>query len=89
MDCHCVAVWTEAQATLFNPEYIKAIQAGSASSAEALAETFRNTYGLNVMKPDAIRDELWDELYDTYVEDKYDPGVQSFLNRKILLPCRK
>jgi cobaltochelatase CobN len=72
------AVWTEAQATLFNPEYIKAIQQGSASSAEKLAETFRNTYGWNVMKPDAIKDELWDEIYDTYVDDKYDLGVQDF-----------
>jgi cobaltochelatase CobN len=72
------AVWTEAQATLFNPEYIKAIQQGSASSAEKLAETFRNTYGWNVMKPDAIKDEMWDEIYDTYVDDKYELGVQNF-----------
>jgi cobaltochelatase CobN len=72
------AVWTEAQATLFNPEYIKAMQQGSASSAETLAETFRNTYGWNVMKPDAIKDELWDEIYDTYVDDKYELGVRDF-----------
>ena len=76
------AVWTEAQATLFNPEYIKALQQGSASSAETLAETFRNTYGWNVMKPDAIKDELWDEIYDTYVEDKYDLGVQQFFEKE-------
>ena len=72
------AVWTEAQATLFNPEYIKAMQQGSASSAETLAETFRNTYGWNVMKPEAIKDELWDEIYDTYVDDQYDLGIQDF-----------
>jgi cobaltochelatase CobN len=76
------AVWTEAQATLFNPEYIKALQAGSASSAETLAETFRNTYGWNVMKPDAIKDELWDEIYDTYIDDKYDLGVQDFFENE-------
>jgi cobaltochelatase CobN len=76
------AVWTEAQATLFNPEYIKALQRGSASSAETLAETFRNTYGWNVMKPDAIKDELWDEIYRTYVEDKYELGVQQFFERE-------
>ena len=76
------AVWTEARATLFNPEYIKALQEGSASSAETLAETFRNTYGWNVMKPDAIKDELWDEIYDTYVDDKYDLGVQDFFENE-------
>lgn len=76
------AVWTEAQATLFNPEYIKALQSGSASSAETLAETFRNTYGWNVMKPDAIKDELWDEIYSTYVDDKYELGLQQFFERE-------
>jgi cobaltochelatase CobN len=75
-------VWTEAQATLFNPEYIKALQQGSASSAETLAETFRNTYGWNVMKPDAIKDELWDEIHSTYVDDKYDLGVKQFFERE-------
>ena len=34
---------------------------GGASSAEHFAETFRNTYGWNVMKPAAIDDALWDE----------------------------
>lgn len=76
------AVWTEAQATLFNPEYIRALQQGSASSAETLAETFRNTYGWNVMKPDVIKDELWDEIYATYVDDKYQLGVQQFFERE-------
>jgi cobaltochelatase CobN len=76
------AVWTEAQATLFNPEYIKALQKGSASSAETLAETFRNTYGWNVMKPDAIKDELWDEIHSTYIDDKYDLGVKQFFERE-------
>ena len=76
------AVWTEAQATLFNPEYIKALQQGSASSAETLAETFRNTYGWNVMKPDAIKDELWDEIYATYIDDKFKLGVKQFFERE-------
>jgi cobaltochelatase CobN len=72
------AVWTEAQATLFNPAYIKEMQKGSASAAEKMAENFRNTYGWNVMKPDAIKDAVWDEMYDTYVDDKYDLQVQAF-----------
>jgi cobaltochelatase CobN len=72
------AIWTEAQATMFNPDYIREMQKGSASTAEKMAESFRNTYGWNVMKPDAIKDAVWDELYDTYVDDKYDLQVQAF-----------
>ncbi len=75
-------VWTEARSTLLNPAYIGEMQAGGASSAEWFAETFRNTYGWNVMKPAAIDDALWNDLYDVYVEDRYDLGVEAFFRRE-------
>ena len=61
---------TEARSTLLNPAYIGELQEGGASSAEQFAETFRNTYGWNVMKP--ADDALWNELYEVYVDDRYD-----------------
>ena len=72
-------VWTEARSTLLNPAYIGELQEGGASSAEQFAETFRNTYGWNVMKPAAIDDALWDELYEVYVDDRHDLGVEDVL----------
>ncbi len=75
-------VWTEARATVLNPAYIGEMQEGGASSAEHFAETFRNTYGWNVMKPAAIDDALWDGLYEVYVEDRYDLQVQDFFRRE-------
>ncbi|MCY4429977.1 MAG: cobaltochelatase subunit CobN [Rhodospirillales bacterium] len=75
-------VWTEARATVLNPAYIGEMQEGGASSAEHFAETFRNTYGWNVMKPAAIDDALWDGLYEVYVEDRYDLQVQEFFRRE-------
>jgi len=59
----------EARATLLNPAWIDAMTQGGASSAETFAETFRNVYGWNVMKPAAIQPELWDALHAAYVED--------------------
>ena len=76
------AIWTEAQATMFNPDYIREMKKGSASTAEKMAESFRNTYGWNVMKPEAIKDAVWDEIYDTYVDDKYDLEVQAFFEEQ-------
>ena len=70
-------VWTEARSTLLNPAYIGEMQEGGASSAEHFAETFRNTFGWNVMKPAAIDETLWNELYEVYVDDRYDLGVES------------
>ncbi|MEM7392276.1 MAG: cobaltochelatase subunit CobN, partial [Verrucomicrobiota bacterium] len=54
------AIWTETRSTLLNPKYIKDLQVGGASSAEVFAETFRNTFGWNVMKPNEIDNEIWD-----------------------------
>ncbi|PID93262.1 MAG: protoporphyrin IX magnesium chelatase [Bacteroidetes bacterium] len=76
------AVWVETRTTLLNPRYIKEYMKGGASSAETFAETFRNTFGWNVMKPSVIEDRLWDDLYDTYVEDKQQLGVQDFFKRE-------
>ena len=75
-------IWTEARSTLLNPAYIGEMQEGGASSAEHFAETFRNTYGWNVMKPAAIDDALWNELYEVYVDDRYDLGVEAFFRRE-------
>ncbi len=75
-------VWTEARSTLLNPAYISELQEGGASSAEQFAETFRNTYGWNVMKPAAIDDALWNELYEVYVDDRHDLGVEAFFRRE-------
>lgn len=76
------AVMVEARATLLNPKYITALQAGGASSAEKFAETFRNVYGWNVMKPAAIDPALWDALHATYVRDEQHLGLAEFFRRE-------
>lgn len=72
------AIWVESRTTLLNPRYIKEYMKGGSSAAETFAETFRNTYAWNVMKPSAIDSRLWEELYDTYVKDKQNLGVHKF-----------
>ncbi|PWJ41886.1 cobaltochelatase subunit CobN [Sediminitomix flava] len=76
------ALWVEARSTLLNPKYIKEYMKGGASSAESFAETFRNTYGWNVMKPKEIDNSLWNNLYDVYVEDQLNLNVQAFFERE-------
>ncbi|MDL5038435.1 cobaltochelatase subunit CobN [Comamonas sp. Y6] len=75
------AIAVEARATVLNPAYIEAMAQGGASSAEVFAETFRNLYGWNVMKPDAIPTEMWDALHDTYVRDAHGLGTRQFFER--------
>lgn len=70
------AIGIESRTTILNPTYIKEKMKGGAGDASAIADVVRNTYGWNVMKPDAIDDELWDDIYDTYVADKNQLGVK-------------
>ncbi|GEO20091.1 hypothetical protein CQA01_06250 [Cyclobacterium qasimii] len=76
------AIWVEARSTLLNPKYISEYMKGGASSAETFAETFRNTYGWNVMKPADVDDALWNNLHDVYIKDKLELNVQDFFERE-------
>jgi cobaltochelatase CobN len=76
------AIGVESRTTILNPTYIKEKMKGGAGDASALADVVRNTYGWNVMKPAAIDKELWDDIYDTYVKDKYALGTKDFFTSK-------
>jgi cobaltochelatase CobN len=76
------AIWTESRTTLLNPKYITAMQQEGSSAAEQFAETFRNTYGWNVLKPEAIDNELWEGFYDVYVEDSLGLDMKAYFKDK-------
>jgi cobaltochelatase CobN len=76
------AMGVEARTTIFNPAYIREQTKGGASSAEVLAETIRNTYGWNVMKPKSIDSEIWDRMYQVYVKDVFNLNVPEFFRRE-------
>ena len=76
------AIGVESRTTLFNPTYIKEKMQGGASDANTFAELVQNTYGWNVMKPEAIDNEMWNGIYQTYVKDQYKLGTRAFFEQK-------
>ena len=76
------AIGVESRTTILNPAYIREKMKGDASGASSIAEIVQNTYGWNVMKPKAVDQELWNEIYDVYVKDKYKLGVQDYFEGK-------
>ncbi len=76
------AIGVESRTTLFNPAYIKEKMKGGANSADGFADLVKNTYGWNVMKPQAIDKEMWDEIYNVYVKDKYHLGTRQFFEKQ-------
>lgn len=76
------AIGVESRSTIFNPTYIREKMKGGANEAGEFAEVVQNTYGWNVMKPAAIDNQIWEQIYDTYVKDKMNLGVNKFLREK-------
>lgn len=76
------AIGVESRTTILNPEFIKEKMKGGAGDASGIADVIRNTYGWNVMKPGAIDNELWDDIYDTYIADTNNLGVKDYFRSK-------
>ena len=76
------AIGVESRTTIFNPAYIKEKMKGEAGAANTFAEIVQNTYGWNVMKPKAIDKEMWDEIYNVYVKDKFNLGMQDYFEKQ-------
>ena len=55
---------------------------GEAGAANTFAEIVQNTYGWNVMKPQVVDKEMWNEIYDVYVKDKFNLGVQDYFEKQ-------
>ena len=72
------AVGVESRTTIFNQRYIREKMKGGASAANTFAETVKNIYGWNVMKPESIDDALWQQTYETYVKDAGGLGIREF-----------
>ena len=76
------AIGVESRTTIFNPTYIKERMKSGAGAAADFAETVQNAYGWNVMKPDVIDNELWDNIYDIYITDRYKLGIKGYFERQ-------
>lgn len=75
------AIGVESRTTVLNPEYVKDIMKGGSGTAAQITEIVTNTFGWNVAKPDVIDNELWDDLYDVYVQDKFGLGTKEHFKK--------
>lgn len=75
-------IGVESRTTIFNPAYIREKMKGGAGAAAGFTEIVQNTYGWNVMKPEAVDNEMWDEICDVYVQDKFGLGVREYFERQ-------
>jgi len=90
----------ELRSTYWNREYIKGMMEHGYTGASELDSIFEDFWGLNVMLPDAVTADMWNEMYAVYIEDKYDlrlddwfdnenPWAHQSINARMLEAVRK
>ncbi len=76
------AIGVESRTTIFNPSYIKEKMKGGAGAAADFAETMQNIYGWNVMKPNVIDNELWNDIYGIYIQDHFNLNIKDYFKQQ-------
>ena len=71
----------EMRSRYFHPRWIKAMQDSGYAGATAILDRMNNMWGWEVMTPEAVRDDQWQEFFEVYVNDKYDMDMREFFEQ--------
>ncbi len=70
----------ELRSRYFNPEYIKAMTKEGYAGAREIMKSVDNMFGWQVVYPDVITDEKWNEFYEVWMKDRYDLKTTEFFD---------
>lgn len=68
----------ELRSRYFNPEYIKEMQKEGYSGARHIMQGVEFLWGWQVVYPEVVNDEKWQEFYDVWLKDRYDLEMDEF-----------
>ncbi len=67
---------------LWNPRWIRELQAEGFSGAVEMAQTATNLFGWDVAKPDAVSPDAWERVHAVYVKDSLGLGLPEWLDEE-------
>ncbi|HID20717.1 MAG TPA: cobaltochelatase subunit CobN [Methanophagales archaeon] len=71
----------ELNARYFNPKWIESMMEHGYAGARYMDHKFlENLWGWDVVTPDLITEDMWNQVYDVYIQDKYDLGLNEFFD---------
>jgi cobaltochelatase CobN len=70
----------ELRTRYFNPKWIEGMQEHGYCGAKAMSELFENLWGWEATSPEIVTDYMWNEVFEVYVQDKYDMGLEDWFN---------
>lgn len=62
----------------FNQRWIEEMQKEGYSGAVAMSSSLTNFWGWQVVDPNIVRDDQWQEFYEVYIEDKLDLNMDEW-----------
>ncbi len=68
----------EMRTRYLNPEWIKAMQQEGYAGARFINRVVQNLWGWQVTIPEAVDAAKWNEMYETYVGDRYQLDMEQF-----------
>jgi len=68
----------ELRSRYLHPKWIAKMQAEGQSGTQAVLDVVNNFWGWQVVDPSVVRDDQWQELFEVYVEDKYELGLKEW-----------
>ncbi|WP_281558773.1 cobaltochelatase subunit CobN [Thalassomonas sp. RHCl1] len=71
----------EMRSRYFHPRWISAMQDAGYAGATAILDRMNNMWGWEVMTPEAVRDDQWQEFFEVYVKDKYQLEMEAFFKQ--------
>ena len=66
----------EMRTRYLNPKWISEMMDEGYAGARFVKRVVNHLWGRQVTVPDAVGDEKWQEVYETYVEDKYELNIE-------------
>ena len=71
----------ELRTRVFHPRWIKAMKDEGRAGATSLASRMDNFFGWQVVDPNMIRDDQWDEYMDVYMSDSLDIDIDQWFKQ--------
>jgi len=69
---------SELRTRQFHPQWIKEIQAEGYAGTLTTLDVLNNFWGWQVVDPDNVRDDQWQEFFEVYVQDKYELNMREW-----------
>ena len=72
---------TTLRSELLNEDWMRGMMEHDYAGAGQMAELVKNTFGWDVTRDSSVSEAVWDDIYQTYIEDKYELDLEQWFEQ--------